>query len=384
MDTGLDSNGETSAAPVAFNRPPRVALIHDWLNQYGGAERVLETLHDLFPNAPIFTSIYWRDGMPTEYRSWDIRTSWMDRLPGIHHHHQLFFPLYALAFARLRIKLSEYDLVLSNKSGFCHGVRTEGLPHLCYCLSPTRYVWQFDHYAAREALPASVKLALRPVVAALRRWDFYVAQRPEMRFVAISSEIHDRVARFYQRDSQIVYPPVDVERFQPRESHEAYYLVVSRLIPYKRIDLAVEAFTRMGLPLIVVGTGRERAALESMAGPNVRFLGRVPDKALPDLYARCKAFVFPGYEDFGLAPVEAQAAGRPVIAYRAGGALDTVVDGVTGTFFAEQTPEALIEAVQTFDAEGVDPNACRRNAERFSVAQFRSEMTQLVAQILVR
>lgn len=365
-----------------LDRRPRIALVHDWLNQYGGAERVLEQLHEMFPEAPIFTSIYWRDTMPAGYREWDIRTSWLDRLPGIHRHHQLFFPLYALAFDRLKFGFPDFDLVLSNKSGFCHGIHTEGQPHICYCLSPTRYVWQFDHYAAREALPIPVRLALKPMVAALRRWDFKAAQRPGLRFVAISREIHGRIARFYRRDSQIIYPPVDVERFRPQKSHDDYYLIVSRLVPYKRIDLAVKAFTALGLPLVVAGTGRDRVALEEMAGPNVRFLGRVPERDLPALYARCKALVFPGYEDFGLAPVEAQAAGRPVIAYRAGGALDTVIEGVTGTFFDEQTPEALIAAVLAFDADAVDPRVCQQNAGRFSIARFRSEIMRLVRQAL--
>jgi glycosyltransferase involved in cell wall biosynthesis len=306
----------------------------------------------------------------------------MDRLPGVYAHHQGYFPLYAWAFAHLDLRDAGYDLILSNKSGFCHGVRAGSTPHLCYCLAPTRYVWEYEAYAAREHLPGVLKALLRPLVALLRRWDYRVAQRPTTHFVAISQEIQARIGRYYGRAASVVYPPVDVARYQPAPDHEDYYLVVSRLIPYKRIDLAVAAFNRLGLPLYIAGRGRDRAALAAQAGPNITFLGYVPDAELPDLLARCKALVFPGREDFGLTPVEAQAAGRPVIAYGAGGALDSVVEGETGAFFSTPTPEALAEAVLAFDAEGVSPQACRANAERFSVPRFRRELSGEIARLL--
>jgi glycosyltransferase involved in cell wall biosynthesis len=362
----------------------RVALVHDWLNQYGGAERVLEHLVALFPRAPLYTSMYGRERMPASYRTWQIRTTWMDRLPGIYRHHQLDFPLYALAFGGLNLADRGYDLVISNKSGFCHGTITGDTPHLCYCLAPTRYVWQYEQYAARENLSPVVRALLKPVIAVLRRWDYRVAQRETLRFVAISREIQRRIRDYYDREAEIVHPPVDVSRYRPAGEHDAYYLIVSRLIPYKRIDLAVRAFTKLGLPLVIAGDGRDRAALEAMAGPNVRFLGYVPDESLPDLFARCKAFVFPGWEDFGLTPVEAQAAGRPVIAFGAGGALDTVIEGETGTFFRTATPEALAAAVLRFDADKVDPRACRRNAERFDVPRFRSDLLAIAGRLTNR
>ncbi len=359
----------------------RVALVHDWLNQYGGAERVLEQLVALFPQAPLYTSIYWREEMPAAYKAWPIRPLWMDRLPGIHRHHQLYFPLYALAFAALDLSGGGYDVVVSNKSGFCHGTRTGTTPHLCYCLAPTRYVWEFEAYAAREQLSPLLKAALRPLVALLRRWDYRVAQRPALHFIAISTEIQARIRRYYHRASAIIHPPVDIARYRPAPDHDDYYLIVSRLVPYKRIDLAVKAFTRLGLPLRIAGKGRDRAALEAMAGPNVAFLGHVPDEALPSLMARCKALIFPGREDFGITPVEVQAAGRPVIAYGAGGALDTVIPGETGIFFHEATPESLAEAVLAFDADAVDPLACRANAERFSVDRFRRAIIEAVERV---
>ncbi len=356
-----------------------IALVHDWLNQIGGAEDVLETMAGMFPDAPIYTSMYWREGMPPAYRSWDIRTTWMDRLPGIYSHHQLYLPLYPLAFARL--DLSGYPVVLSNKSGFCHGLRTDGAVHVCYCLSPTRYVWEFEEYAAREALPPALKTALLPIIRLLRRWDYRAAQRVD-HFIAISSEIQARIRHYYGRDATIIHPPVDTARFEPAPTHGDYYLIVSRLVPYRRIDLVVQAFNKLGLPLIIAGDGRDRDALEKLAGPNVTFLGHVPDADLPELYARCRAYVLPGVEDFGIAPLQAQAAGRPVIAYRAGGALDTVVEGETGNFFDEPTPEALAAAVRAFDPDTIDPRACAQNAARFDASVFRRKLRQFVEEKL--
>ena len=360
----------------------RIALLHDWLNQYGGAERVLEHLVAQFPGAPVYTSMYWREKMPTAYQSWDIRTTWMDRLPSVYRRHQWYFPLYALAFATLDVRYPGYDVILSNKSGFCHGIHAGDTPQVCYCLAPTRYVWEFDAYAARENLPGAVRAMLKPVIALLRRWDYRVAQRPTTYFIAISTEIQERIRRYYHRDSSIIYPPVDVERFHPAPRHEDYYLIVSRLIPYKRIDLAVEAFNHLGLPLRIVGSGRDREALEALAKPNITFMGYVPDEDLPDLLARCKAFIFPGREDFGIAPLEAQASGRPVIAYGAGGALDSIVEGETGRFFREATAESLARAVLSFDADHIDPQACRANAERFSVLRFQQELSAVVTRVL--
>lgn len=356
----------------------KLALVHDWLNQRGGAEDVLDTLVDLYPSAPIYTSIYAPDIMPASYRKWDIHTLWMNRLPGIHAHHQPYLPLYPLAWGGL--DLSEYDVVLSNKSGFCHGLRHDRQTlHICYCLAPTRYVWSLDAYVQRERIGKPVELALRPVVSALRRWDYAAAQRVN-HFIAISTEIRERIKTYYQRESTIIYPPVDTSRFQPSPVVEDYFLIVSRLIPYKRIDLAVQAATRLGLPLKISGKGRDMDRLREMAGPTVEFLGYVPDDALPDLMARCKAFLFPGLEDFGITPVQAQAAGRPVIAYGGGGALDTVIPGETGVLFHEMTVESLMEAMQNFDADAYDPVALRAHAEKFDTQVFQRRISRYVEQ----
>ena len=351
----------------------KIAIVHDWLNQLGGAEGVLETLVEMFPEAPVFTTIYWRRGMPTRYQSWDIRTTWLDRAPFIYRYHQPYLPLYPTAVQS--IDLRAYDLIISNKSGFCHGVATNSQQlHIDYCLTPTRYVWDYASYAAREGFGRAADILMRPIIGRLQSWDRRAADGVD-HFVAISREVQARIARFYERDSTIIYPPVDTDRYRPSPDPPSdYFLVVSRLIPYKRIDLAVRACTELGVPLIVGGEGRDRAALEDIAGPTIRFVGRVGDDELGDLLAHCRAFIFPGYEDFGITPVEAQAAGRPVIAYAAGGALDTVIDGETGIFFREQTSESLADAIRRLDSIGFDPIAIRQNAERFSVARFKREL----------
>ncbi len=357
----------------------RLALVHDWLNQIGGAEDVLTELVALYPSSPLYTSIYWRDKMPAAWRTWPIHTLWMDHLPGIYRHHQPYLPLYPLAFGGL--DLSGYDVVLSNKSGFCHGVRTGShTRHICYCLAPTRYVWQYGDYMKRERIGRALQLAMWPVIRLLQRWDYAAAQRVDY-FIAISTEIRGRIRRYYNRDSVVIYPPVDAaERFTPSPNVGDYYLVVSRLIPYKRIDLAVQACTHLNLPLIVGGSGRDRERLERLAGPTIKFIGYVPDAELPGLMARCRAFIFPGLEDFGITPVQAQAAGRPVIAYKGGGALDTVIPGVTGEFFADLTVDSLAAALQQFEASRYSPGAIRDHALRFDRAVFRREIAAFVEQ----
>jgi glycosyltransferase involved in cell wall biosynthesis len=371
----------SESSPLAGRR---VALVHDWLNQMGGAENVLEEMVALFPGAPVYTSIYAPDRMPDAYRAWDIRASFMQGLPGIAAHHQRYLPLYPAAFARFR--LTGYDLVLSNKSGFCHGIGLgEPRPrHVCYCLTPTRFLWLYDQYRRRENINPALNVVLQPFLAALRRWDYAAAQRVD-HFIAISRTVQDRIRTIYGRESVVIYPPVDTTYFQPDPHAEVgdYFLIVSRLIPYKRIDLAVEAMRRLpDKKLVIVGEGRDRAALQAKAGPNVQFLGRQDRAAIRDLLRGCQAFLFPGLEDFGIAPVEAMSVGRPVIAFGGGGALDTVVPGVTGELFGAQTVENLTMALAAFEPRRYDPAACRAHALRFGVAAFRSHLTDYLTQVL--
>jgi glycosyltransferase involved in cell wall biosynthesis len=350
----------------------------------GGAEDVLESLVAAFPGAPVFTSMYWRERMPHSYETWDIRTTWLDRAPGIHEHHRTYLPFYALAFATL--DLSDFDVVLSNKSGFCHGVHAGTATHVCYCLAPTRYVWEFDAYVAKEAFPPAMRAALRPLIGLLRSWDHGAAQRVT-KFIAISRAVRDRIKTAYGRDSVVIHPPVNTSAFaaagpSTMSSHpwgDDYYLIVSRLVAYRRLDEAVKAFSRLGRRLIIAGEGPDRDRLEAMAGPSVAFLGRVPADDLVDLFRGCRAYVLPGEEDFGIAPVQAQAAGRSVIAFAGGGALDTVVEGITGSFYAAHGADALADAVIRHDPQDFDPRACRESAARFGAEVFIERITEFVA-----
>lgn len=357
----------------------KLAFVVSWLNQYGGAERVLEAAHALFPDAPIFTSMYAPEAMPAAYRQWDIRVSFLDRVPLIHRHHQLFLPFYPQAFQSLDLR--GYDVVLSITSAFAHGVnKPAAARHLCYCLTPARFLWQYREYVDKEAVNPAVRTLLPAMVGPLRAWDRRAAARVD-EFIAISRVVQQRIASAYGRRAEIIYPPVEVSSFDivPSDEIGDYYLIMSRLIPYKRIDLAVEAFNRTGLPLIIAGDGRDRARLERMAKSNIKFVGRVSDRERFGLMARCRAFVFPGEEDFGIAPIEANAAGRPVIAYAGGGALDTVVEGLNGILFRDPSSESLAACLQMFDAPQFDPLAIRAHAEQYDTRVFQEAMTRAVS-----
>ncbi len=357
----------------------KLAIVFSWLNQYGGAERVLEVVHDMYPQAPIYTSVYRPEALPTRYREWDIRPSFMNRIPLARRKQQWFLPLYPLAFESFDLR--GYDLVLSIPSGFAHGVLTsEHTRHVCYCLTPPRFLWNYHGYIEREGVGRLAQALMAPALKNLRLWDLAAANRVD-RFVAISRTVRERIAKHYRRDAAIIYPPVDTDVAGGGADVPVgdYYLVTSRLVPYKRIDLAVRAFTELGLPLKVVGEGRDRAALERLAGPSVEFLGFVRDDAeVRRLMAGCKAFVFPGEEDFGLTPVEALSAGRPVIAYAAGGALDTVSDGRTGVLFDQPTSASLAAAVRRLEGLTFDATHLRAEAQRFGVPRFQRELDMLL------
>ncbi|MBI4789333.1 MAG: glycosyltransferase [Chloroflexi bacterium] len=353
---------------------PRVALVASWLNQYGGAERCLEVAHELFPTAPVFTSTYWPAAMPPAYRTWDIRVSFLDKIPIANQ--RLFLPLYPWAFESLDLR--GYDRVLSMTSAFAHGVR---LPvdarHFCYLFTPARFLWNYLDYVERERIGRVPRAVLPLFIASLRDWDRRAAQRVTQ-FVAISELVQKRIAASYARDSVVIYPPVDTARFSVAKSHDDFFLILSRLVPYKRIDLAVQAFNALRLPLVIAGEGRDRARLEQMAQPNVKFVGRPSDHDACDLMARCRAFVFPGEEDFGITPLEANACGKPVIAYRGGGALETMIEGVTGELFREPTAQSLAAILASFDDRKYDPQVIRQHAEKFSTAVFKDKLQHLV------
>ncbi|HYP19173.1 MAG TPA: glycosyltransferase [Chloroflexia bacterium] len=359
----------------------KIALVHDYLNQYGGAERVLDAIHGVYPSAPVYVSIYAPELMPAHYRGWDVRTSFMQRLPGVARRHQLYLPLYP--FAVESHDLSGYDVVLSSSSAFAKGAITDiDTLHICYCHNPMRFAWNYHDYIKGERVGRKVQAFLPLVLNYVRLWDEVSARRVDA-YVANSRMVARRIQKRYQRTATVINPPVDTGLYRPDPDAQGdYFLIVSRLIPYKRVDLAIEAFNRLGLPLVVVGSGRQEVELRGMAKGNVRFLGKMQDSDLKRLYAGCRAFIFPGMEDFGITPLEAQASGRPVIAYGAGGALETVVPGVTGEFFKEQTAASLAGVVLSFNANDYDPAAIRRHAETFDTRVFQRRIAEFVQQQL--
>ncbi|MCS6888944.1 MAG: glycosyltransferase [Chloroflexus sp.] len=357
----------------------RVALVHDYLNQYGGAERVLEALHELFPAAPVYTSIFDPATMPVTYQQWDIRTSFMQRLPAWRTQFRRYVALYPTAFERF--DLSNYDLIISSSSAFAKGVIPRpGALHICYCHTPMRFAWRTGDYVAREQINGFQAKLLPFLLNYLRIWDTVSANRVDL-FVANSHEVAGRIARYYRRPAIVIPPPVDLPPYEPRPPAE-FYLAGGRLIPYKRLELVIEAFNRLRLPLKIFGDGRDRSRLERMAGPNIEFLGWVDEATRLDLFARCRAFIFPGEEDFGITPLEVLAVGRPVIAYAAGGALETLIEGVTGRFFYQPTAAALAAAVALSRTDPVDSLALRRHAERFSRERFLAAMRAFIDEAL--
>lgn len=345
---------------------------------------MLEVLHGLYPEAPIFTSIYWPEQMSAAIRAMDVRTSFMQRLPGVLRHQQPYVALYPFAFRQH--DLSGYDLVISNSSAFAKGVRKPaGAKHVCYCLTPMRWVWNYDAYVDREHLGRAARALLPPVIRWLRWWDVENSRGVD-RFLAISRAVQGRIRRHYGRESAILYPPIDTGTLAPRSGPpDDYYLVISRLLGYKRVDLAVDACNRLGRRLKIAGSNlRVEGALKARAGPTVEFLGRVDDAERSHLFAACRAFIFPGEEDFGITPVEANACGRPVIAYAAGGALDTVVDGETGVLFHEQSVGAVAAAIESSETIVWDTAKLRANAERFGEDVFRQRFVAAVDAAMMR
>jgi len=356
-------------------RDRKVAIVHYWLVGMRGGERVVEQLLDLFPEADIYTHVYVPEAVSERLNRQRIRTTFIQKIPGARKHYKKLLPLMPMALNHL--DLGGYDLVISSESGPAKGVMVApAAQHICYCHSPMRYLWDHYHLYWRNADFAS-RMMMPLIAPALRQWDFQTAQGID-EIVANSSFVQKRIRRTWGRESTIVPPPIATEAFSASETVDDYYLWVGELIAYKRPDLAVDAFTRLGLPLVVVGDGEMSRMLHARAGPNIRFVPRMKFDALKRAYARCRALVFTAEEDFGMVPVEANASGRPVIAFGSGGVLDSIVPGVTGAFFSEQSVDALIEAVTAFDAGAFDPDACMRNAERFSVRHFRARIGALV------
>lgn len=357
----------------------KVALIHDHLAQDGGAEKVLKVLAEMFPDAPIYTLLYEEKNALKYYQGRRIETSVIQKLPGGIRHYQWYMPFMPIAVEFF--DLSGYDLVISDASAFAKGVITPlDTLHICYCHTPTRYLWSDTHQYIKELkYNKYFKKIISFVLNYIRIWDRLAADRVDS-YIANSATVKRRIQKYYRRDSAVIYPPVEIEKFFISPRVEDYFLTGCRLAPYKRVDLAVEACRQAGKKLKVFGDGVDLPRLKKIAGDcaDIEFLGRVDDEAKADLYAKCQAFIHPQEEDFGITAVEAMASGRPVIAFRKGGAAETVVEGVTGEFFDAQTPAALAEKLKNFDAGKYNCEVIRGCAEKYSVEKFKTEMKKFI------
>ena len=356
---------------------PSIALIHDWLVTMRGGERALEAMCELYPDARLCTLVHRKGSCSGTIESMDIRTSPIQDLPFGLSHYQYYLPLFPAAIRTFN--LSKFDIVISSSHAAAKGVRVSSKAlHFCYCYTPMRYIWdQYDAYFGPGRAPLPSRLAMRLMLGPLRRWDVQTARKVDY-FIAISRNVQERIRRIYRRESVVIYPPVDVGRFSASDRDDGYFLVVSALVPYKRVDLAVEAFNSLGEKLLVIGTGPELKHLQSMAKKNIEFLGWVGEEALPRYYQGCRALIFPGEEDFGIVPVEAMASGKPVIAYGKGGALETVIEGKTGLLFREQTAEGLREAVKKLPSLSTDPPAIRAESLRFDAPRFKERLAEFI------
>lgn len=365
-----------------------VILAHDWLTGMRGGERVLEILCRGFPDAPVYTLIHNPSAVSNTINRHPITTSWLQHVPWITKHYRRLLPFFPAAVESM--KPGQADLLISTSHCVAKGLQPrKGTKHLCYCFTPMRYVWLFhDEYLGRNRFK---RMMLSPVLNRLKSWDRTICERVD-RFVTLSRHVQKRVRDYYGREADVVYPPVNTEFWTPdptlsnetRQGRDLgkYDLIVSALTPYKRIDLAVTAYNKSGSPLIIVGTGPEFRRLRALAGKNVEFTGWVSDERVRELYRHCRALIFPGEEDFGIAPVEVQACGRPVVAFARGGVLESAKQGITGVFFNEQTEESLVQAVEQCTAQSWNPDAIRANAERFSEDHFIQGLAQSIDKCL--
>ena len=356
----------------------RAALVHDWLTGMRGGEKVLEALGELLPDADLLTLLHVPGSVSPRIERHRIRTSFIQRLPFAATHYRRYLPLFPMAIERF--DLTPYSLVVSSSHAVAKSVKPAAARHLCYCHSPMRYAWdQFEAYFGQERVGyVASQWMYRPIMARLARWDAATASRVH-RFVANSRYVAGRIARYYNREATVVYPPVDTAFYRPAAvSPETHFLIVSALVPYKRIDLAIAACRRAGARLRIVGDGPERQRLEQLAGSGAELLGSLSDEAVRDEYRRALALILPGEEDFGMVPVEAQACGRPVVAYGRGGALETVVDGETGVLFTELTVPAIADALDRVTRLRIDSTRVRAHAQQFSRERHLERMRGII------
>ncbi|MFA5052211.1 MAG: glycosyltransferase [Patescibacteria group bacterium] len=357
----------------------KIALVHDHLNQLGGAERVLRAFCDMFPRAPLFTLIYDAPATQHVFDGVTINESFITRFPFARRKFRWYLPM--MVPATESYDLSGYDVVLSDSSALAKGVLTPPKTlHICYCHTPTRYLWS-DHNQVIDKLERNWMVGRLSQLyrSYLRQWDRLAADRVD-RFIANSKFVAHRIKKYYKHDSVVINPPIDTSRFSITKDIGDYFLIVSRLRPYKKVDVAIQAFNKLNLPLYIIGEGEEEERLRALAGPNIRFLGYVPDDKVRHYLSHCRAFIHPQEEDFGITPVEAMASGRPVIAYGAGGALETVIHGKTGVLFDEQSWEALADTVIHFKQSDFDPLSIQQQARKFDTSEFKAKMNEFIGQ----
>jgi len=355
----------------------KIALVHDMLVQEGGQERVLRALQELFPEAPTFVLIYDEKKKERFYKERDIRATFLQRMPSIEKRFPWYLPLMSTAIESH--DLSDFDVVLSSSSSFAKGVIAKpGTKHVCYCHTPTRYLWSDTKgYVEDLHYPDFIKKVLPFYLSHLRSWDWAAAQRVDY-FLANSRTVKDRIKRYYAKDSDVIYPPVDTHKFYTSQEIGDYYLIGGRLVPYKRYDLAIQAFNKLDMPLKVFGVGPEMERLKRMAKSNIDFLGEVTETKKAELYAKCLAFIHPQEEDFGITAVEAMASGRPVVAYKAGGALETIKPGVTGEFFEDQEWEDLANTIIHFQPDKYNSEEIKEHSQQFNKQNFQNKIKSFV------
>ena len=358
----------------------RIALVHDWLTGMRGGEKCLEALCELYPDAPIFTLLHHPGSVSPAIERHTIHTSFIQSLPFSRERYRNYLPLFPLAIERF--DLSGFDLVISSSHCVAKGVRTPtDALHVCYCHTPMRYIWnQYEEYFGPGRASPVTRLAMGAAVGRLRAWDVQTAVRPQL-YIANSMNVRERIRSIYHRDAEVIYPPVNVAGAKVSLSDDGYFLMVTAMVPYKRVDLAIEAFNSLRKKLVIVGTGPEMTALRKMAGPTVEFRGWVPDEEVRRLLSGCTAVIFPGEEDFGIVPVEAMAHGKPVIAFARGGALETVREGpgpATGVLFQEQTRDSLVEAIAHLTAMKFDPFAIRDAVVNFDKEVYKTRILQTI------
>lgn len=356
----------------------KIAIVCDWLTVNGGAEKVIHAMHELFPSAPIYTSLY----NPNKVKGFEnakIHTSFLQKIPLAKNHHQLLLPLMPIAFESMN--LDEYDIVLSSSHSCAKGIITKpNTLHISYCHTPMRYAWDnHNEYIAQYKMNVLAKKLGNRLMHRLRMWDRLAAERVDA-YCTNSHFVQKRIQKYYRKTSEVIHPPVDLDRFNLEKGEKEYYLAIGRLTSYKKFSTVVEAFNTMKKTLVIVGTGVEEKSLRSKAKENIIFLGSIADSELPTIYANAKALIFPQVEDFGITPLESMASGRPVIAYRGGGALESIKEGITGMFFEDQTPAGIIHAVDEFEQnyKTFSPERIREHAKKFSLTSFKSKLLEYV------